>query len=373
MTLSSPSKPAPAMICTPVALPPERQWDAYLTAARINPANAPMFAASADSPILSPLQIAAIATKRWTAGTTITVGWLDGPDAATRRLILSHMKVWSEFANINVEETSVDPMVRVARAPADGYWSYLGTDILSIPRGRATMNLAGFTSRTPDSEYRRVVRHEFGHTLGSPHEQQRAAIIRRLVPAACYRRFGASPNFWPKAIVDQNILTPQDESKLVGSDPEEQSIMCYQFDAELTINGIPILGGTDLTELDKATIAKIYPGRVAIPPPPAPPPAAGLTLVPDGRAIADRISRPGEIDEFPLEITRPGRYEVSTDPALVLAISLIDDDPRTPEIVGVGIMQPAVADLRPGSHRVTVIHKDPGATGQYAVQCKMIK
>lgn len=372
MTLLAPSKPAPAMICTPVALPPERQWDAYLTAERINPANAPMFAASADSPILSPLQIAAIATKLWTAGTTLTVGWLDAPDAATRNLILSHMKVWSEFANIKVVETQVDPIVRVTRSPSGGYWSYIGTDVLSIPRGQATMNLAGFTSRTPDSEYRRVVRHEFGHTLGCPHEQQRAAIIRRLVPAACYRRFGASPNFWPRQLVDQNILTPQDESKLVGSDPEEQSIMCYQFDGDLTVDGKPIIGGTDLTSRDKTTIAKIYPGRVTIPPPPPPPPAAGITIIPDGRAIADRISRPGEIDEFPLEITRPGRYEVSTNPALVIALSLIDDDPRTPEIVGAGINQSVVIDLRPGSYKITVIHGNYNFTGSYEVKCVSI-
>jgi hypothetical protein len=364
----SPSKPV--MVCTPVALPPDQQWDAYLTATRINPANAPMFAASGDTPILSPLQIAAISTKLWTAGTTLTVGWLDNPDAATRNLIISHMKVWSEFANINVEETSTDPMVRVSRIPSGGYWSFLGTDIISIASNRATMNLAGFTSRTSDAEYRRVVRHEFGHTLGCPHEQQRAAIIRRLVPEACYRRFGGSPNFWPKQLVDQNILTPINESTLVGSDPEEQSIMCYQFDGDLTIDNVPILGGTDLTERDKVTIAKLLPGRTQLPPPPAPPPAGGLTLVPDGPAVTDRISRPGEIDEFPLEIATASRYEISTDPQILVAVSLIDDDPRTPEIVGMGLSRPAVVDLRPGTYRVTVLHPAAAGTGTYQVQCR---
>jgi hypothetical protein len=364
----SPSKPesAPAMICTPVALLPEQQWDAAAMATRINPSNAPAMALAGDVPILDPQQIAAYTGRRWTAGTTITVGWLDNPDAATRNLMFSHMKVWSEFANIKIVESSVDPMVRVARSPGLGYWSYIGTDILGIPRGQATMNLAGFTSRTSDAEYRRVVRHEFGHTLGCPHEQQRASIIRRLVPAACYRRFGAPPNSWSRAMVNQNILTPIDESQLVGSDPEEQSIMCYQFDGDLTIDGKPIIGGTDLTNRDKVAIAKIYPGRVTLPPPPAPPPPTGLTLVPDGPVISDRISRPGEIDEFPLVITSDGHYTISTLPPFVLAVSLIDDDPRTPEIVGVGLFRPVDVQLNPGSYKVTVFSV---AIGSYQVRC----
>ena len=54
-----------------------------------------------------------------------------------------------------------------------GYWSYLGTDVLHIPVDQQTMNLQGFTERTPESEYRRVVRHETGHTMGFPHEHMR--------------------------------------------------------------------------------------------------------------------------------------------------------------------------------------------------------
>jgi hypothetical protein len=53
---------------------------------------------------------------------------------------------------------------------SEGYWSYLGTDIRLIPWNRPTMNLQGFTMNTSESEYKRVVRHETGHTLGFPHE-----------------------------------------------------------------------------------------------------------------------------------------------------------------------------------------------------------
>ncbi len=53
---------------------------------------------------------------------------------------------------------------------------------------------------TPESEYRRVVRHETGHTLGFPHEHMRKELVARLDPQKCYiyyRRFG-----WDKRMVD---------------------------------------------------------------------------------------------------------------------------------------------------------------------------
>ena len=62
--------------------------------------------------------------------------------------------------------------MRISRG-GGGYWSYLGTDVLLIPKNRQTINVQGFTMNTPESEYRRVVRHETGHSLGFPHEHMR--------------------------------------------------------------------------------------------------------------------------------------------------------------------------------------------------------
>ena len=43
-----------------------------------------------------------------------------------------------------------------------------------------TMNLEGFTMRTPESEFLRVVRHEAGHTLGFEHEHMRTQLVQRI-------------------------------------------------------------------------------------------------------------------------------------------------------------------------------------------------
>ena len=71
----------------------------------------------------------------------------------------------------------------------NGYWSYLGTDILHIPSNMPTMNLQNFSMNTPESEYKRVVRHETGHTLGFPHEHLQRDIVNRIDPQKAYDYF----------------------------------------------------------------------------------------------------------------------------------------------------------------------------------------
>ncbi|MCC5662042.1 hypothetical protein LC608_35055 [Nostoc sp. XA010] len=51
------------------------------------------------------------------------------------------MNAWSATANVPFVETNTDPQVRIARTQGKEYWSYLGTDILSISADQLTMNL----------------------------------------------------------------------------------------------------------------------------------------------------------------------------------------------------------------------------------------
>ena len=123
-----------------------------------------------------------------------------------------------------------------------GYWSYLGTDIALIPKNRPTMNLQQFTMNTPESEYKRVVRHETGHTLGFPHEHMRAALVARIDPKKAYPYFLATQG-WNKAMVDAQVLTPLDPSTIKATKEDQTSIMCYQLPASITKDGKPIIGG----------------------------------------------------------------------------------------------------------------------------------
>jgi hypothetical protein len=205
-------------------------------------------------------------TRYWgTKGAHLTVGFIDTPDQELRKRILLHLNAWGKLANVSFVESATDPKVRIARRTAaeaagqDGYWSYLGTDIVLIHKNRPTMNLEAFTMQTPDSEFFRVVRHEAGHTLGFPHEHMRKAIVEKLDREKVIRAYMASQGWTRQEVIDQ-VLTPLEESSLLGTaTAEADSIMCYEIDGSLTRDGKAIVGGTDITPNDHAFAAQVYP------------------------------------------------------------------------------------------------------------------
>ena len=214
------------------------------------------------------LRLALEVAKRWPAsGVRLTVGFLDSPPADLRARILLHMNAWAKTANVLFTESNTDPDVRISRIDtpvADaGYWSYLGTDIKSIPRGEATMNLESFTMSTPESEYKRVVRHETGHTLGFPHEHMRRQLVNRIDRAKAIKYF-ARTDGWTPEDVESQVLTPLEESTILGTTRADQlSIMCYQLPGSIMKNGKPIVGGSDIDPQDFKFAASIYPKQVS--------------------------------------------------------------------------------------------------------------
>jgi hypothetical protein len=218
----------------------------------------PQFAPNAE-------HIAVLTTKYWhSGGVKLTVGFLDSPPVDLRARILLHMNAWSKTANVRFSQSNAEPQVRIARAggPNGGYWSYLGTDILSISSDQPTMNLEAFTMNTPDSEFHRVVRHETGHTMGFPHEHMRRELVNKIDPAKAIAFFGQTQGWSPEEVRAQ-VLTPIEESSLIGTaHADPSSIMCYQIPGSLTKDGKPIIGGVDIDPQDYAFAANIYPKRL---------------------------------------------------------------------------------------------------------------
>lgn len=218
---------------------------------------------------------AAVVTQRYWGprGVKLGVAFLDNAPLDLQKRILGHMNAWGQWANVEFHLTTTDPQVRITRSE-EGYWSYLGTDILGIPRGLPTMCLHGFTMQTPESEYKRVVRHETGHTLGMPHEHMRLAIVQRLDEARTIAYFMQTQG-WSATEVRQQVLTPLDERSLLqepGMVTDVDSIMCYQLPGAITKDGRPIPGGYDIDASDAAYISKVYPKDVLPPSPPGPSP-----------------------------------------------------------------------------------------------------
>ncbi len=260
------------IVCTPKSLPRDLWVSAARKSVKINPANHPhreLIARSMATTALEPqLRIAVLVGKRWhTAGVRLSIGFLDNPPADLRKRVILHMNAWGKSANVQFKETKTGPQVRIARVTSPpemaGYWSYLGTDILSVPANRPTMNLEAFTMKTPESEFHRVVRHETGHTLGFPHEHMRRDLVKKIDPAKAIAYFGATQG-WSEEEVRQQVLTPIEESSLLGTaHADARSIMCYQIPGTLTNDGKPIIGGKDIDKRDHAFAASIYPKTVA--------------------------------------------------------------------------------------------------------------
>ena len=245
--------------CRLMPLPPRLQQQAAAVAAKENPANAPLLELSAlGDGVLDPQRLTIYTSRYWgPKPKTLTVSFMETTAADLRARIVGHLNAWARFGGISFAETSGTGDVRISRGPG-GYWSYLGTDIKLIPANRPTMNLQGFSMSTSEEEYRRVVRHEAGHTLGFPHEHMRQALVARIDREKAYDYFRRTQG-WDQAMVDQQVLTPLDPAKIIGTEADQDSIMCYQLPGEITTDGDPIRGGLDINPLDAAFTATIYP------------------------------------------------------------------------------------------------------------------
>jgi Astacin (Peptidase family M12A) len=256
------------LTCTPKRLPRDLWISAAKTAVEINPVNHPPLQhllSVMPSFSLKPERIAVVTTKFWHAkGVKLTVGFLDNPPQDLRARILQNMNAWSSRINASFVETNSDAQVRIARTQGDGYWSFLGTDILSITAGQPTMNLDSFTMQMPESEFHRVIRHETGHTLGCPHEHMRRELVDRIDEEKAIEFFGETQGWTPEE-VRQQVLTPIEEGSLLGTaQADPNSIMCYQIPGTITKDGQPILGGIDIDESDFQFMAGIYPKPDAV-------------------------------------------------------------------------------------------------------------
>jgi hypothetical protein len=257
----------PSAGCRIMPLPARLQQRATEMAARFNPVNSPLreIVSADDGELLGagdgvdqPQRLSLLTTKYWgPEPRTLTVSFMEAAPADLRGRIVSHLNAWSQFCGIAFAETAGTGDVRISRG-LGGYWSYLGTDVELVPASRQTMNLQGLTMTTPESEYRRVIRHQAGHTLGIPHERMRKALVDRIDPQKAYAYFLRTEG-WDKQMVDQQVLTTLDATSTIGTEPDQDSIMCYQLPAEITKDGEPIRGGTDINDSDARFAALIYP------------------------------------------------------------------------------------------------------------------
>lgn len=192
--------------------------------------------------------------KLWTNGATLHVRFLGGKESDHAK-IERWAQAWTEYANIHfVFDNDPEAEIRISFKEFDGSWSYVGRDSVEVvsESNQATMNLGWVDEAN--------VLHQFGHVLGLRHEHQNPYEPVPWNEEAVYATFSKSPNLWDANTIDHNILRPYSKDAFPIEKPfDPHSIMLYSFSGDLTQGNIPLEAGKELSEIDKAFVAKLYP------------------------------------------------------------------------------------------------------------------
>jgi hypothetical protein len=355
-------------MCLDKSLPPELAVDASARAIEENPDNLPGRPSAprigAPAFLDSPLRMALVTGKKWANGRTLRVHFIGGQQTV-RQKVMSYASEWMNHANVRLQFVD-DPAaeIRVSFTLGDGSWSYLGTDALSIPQGRATMNYGWLTPTSPEDEYSRVVLHEFGHALACIHEHQHPQAGIPWDREAVYSYYWRT-NGWSRAEVDNNIfrLIPASQTQFSQFDPT--SIMCYSVPNELTIGDYEIGWNRVLSPRDKEFIGVAYPRSAG----------GGGNLVMNGPAVAAEIGKHQEVDTFQFQAGAAGTYTIETTGRTDVVATLFGPDNATRFVAedddtGEGRNARIVERLAPGAYTLKVRHYSPRATGKYEVSVK---
>jgi hypothetical protein len=207
--------------------------------------------------------------KKWVNGTELRYYFFESGSWAgaepQKAIVRDGFKVWSDAGiGIVFEETGniADSEIRVGFLRGDGYWSYIGRDVLSIGQNERTMNFG--SDLTLDRRGVDVPVHEIGHTLGFPHEHQNPFAGIVWDEEAVYALLAQPPNNWTRETTFHNILRKLSASTVEGSEWDPDSVMHYDFPGGLIRQpeqysqaGIHPPGG--LSDADVEEVKRFYP------------------------------------------------------------------------------------------------------------------
>ena len=214
-----------------------------------------------------PLKMALETGKRWTPGKTLSIQFLDG-SATQKKRVRQHAEEWLSFADIKFRWNAAGTaQIRISFSADPGSWSAVGTDCLVteyFPKKEPTMNFGWLEDGTDDTEYRRVVVHEFGHALACIHEHQNPKGGIQWNEAAVFAAFSGPPNNWSKDEIRSNVVDKYSLNQLNATTFDAKSIMLYAFPKELIKGPVSLARtgtreNTDLSSRDKSFIKQMYP------------------------------------------------------------------------------------------------------------------
>lgn len=254
-------------------------------------------------------RLIAYTERIWANGTPLRYYFFDndlwGAPQVQKDIVRQGFDIWQDVGiGIRFEEVNSpdDAEIRIGFQRGDGYWSYLGRDVLRIGKSERTMNFGQDLTR--DSRGVDVPVHEIGHSLGFPHEHQNPFAGIVWDEEAVYARLRGSPNFWDDAKIFNNILKKIPQGQVQGSQWDPDSIMHYAFEAGLIEQPAELRNGhtpaPGLSDIDRAQVKSFYPH-------------IGESYTQLRPFEAQRISlEPGEQADFTIKPTSTRKYTIQT-------------------------------------------------------------
>lgn len=203
----------------------------------------------------------------WDNGSELTYTFVkDAGNNLQQTKVSTIIKEWEKYTNIKFKQVQrpQDATIRISftvQGQGTGNWSHLPVNIRKLPYNQNTMNLGDVLSfgSVPNTRERRVILHEFGHTLGMSHEHQSPARVgildwkEKVV-------IDSARSYWSEEKVRWNILRVLPESDYGNfTRLDLESIMMYPTEAYKNVQGITIGTNTNLSETDKAFMQIHYP------------------------------------------------------------------------------------------------------------------
>jgi predicted Zn-dependent protease len=230
----------------------------------------------------------------WANGTEILVKFMPGGSKSIRDKVMQYAKEWEKYANLKFKflpDTASFTNLRIKLGKNEGHNSAVGTQCAWVPQLKQTINfdtvkladvdyyVARLNSKGvkevtkweqieaemtidpghwSEREVKRVITHEFGHSIGLLHEQSYPGIIKWRKTDSVYNHF-AKTQKWTRAQVDFNVFEVNKQSYTNGAAYDPKSIMHYEVEPWQTEDGYSLKKSYEMSPGDKAMVAGLYP------------------------------------------------------------------------------------------------------------------